>query len=131
VAEISQTNKGAQTMSDVVVTVPKSFGLKNWIDEGDPAGEPWSGQYWAFYLPSIPKIEPGERVYIVYDGMLRGYSPLIQLKRKRLQRRAACALIRGGDAVAVTIPEKIMGFRGFRYRWWRIETEKPFPDWKV
>lgn len=25
-------------MSDVVVTVPKSFGLANWIAEGDAAG---------------------------------------------------------------------------------------------
>ena len=28
---------------DVVVTVPKSFGLDTWIEEGDAAGEPWSG----------------------------------------------------------------------------------------
>lgn len=34
-------------MADVIVTVPMSFGLLNWIDEGDPAGEPWSGEEWA------------------------------------------------------------------------------------
>lgn len=27
-------------MTDVVVTLPKSFGLKAWIEEGDAAGEP-------------------------------------------------------------------------------------------
>jgi hypothetical protein len=115
---------------DVVVTVPKSFGIDKWIAEGDAAGEEWSGQLWAFYLPSIPVINPGERVYVVYNGRLRGYSPLIQCKTRNLQRHAACALIRGGDAVAVTIPETIIGFRGFRYRWWGQSLEVPFPEWK-
>jgi len=118
-------------MSDVVVTVPKSFGLQNWIDEGDAAGEPYTGQLWAFYLQAVPKIEPGERVYVIYNGRLRGYAPLIQCKTRNLSRCAACALIRGGDAVAVTIPEKIIGFMGFRYRWWDYAIEVPFPDWKV
>jgi len=30
---------------------------------------------------------------------------------------------------AVRIEEPIRGFRGFRYRWWDREVEKPFPDW--
>src|ERR1700687_1060120 len=38
--------KGTYPMSDVVVTVPLSFGLDRWIDEGDAAGEPWTGQLW-------------------------------------------------------------------------------------
>ncbi|KKN87483.1 hypothetical protein LCGC14_0259380 [marine sediment metagenome] len=29
---------------DVVVTVPKSFGLAHWVAEGDAAGEPESGE---------------------------------------------------------------------------------------
>ena len=33
-------------MTDVVVTVPLSFGLDTWIAEGDAAGEPWSGKDW-------------------------------------------------------------------------------------
>ena len=120
-------------MSDVVVTVPKSFGLKTWIDEGDAAGEPWSGQYWAYYLQSVPDIEPDERVYVVCNGRLRGYSPLVLVKLRvmGLDRRAACALIRGGGAVAVTIQEPIIGFMGFRYRWWERSIEVPFPDWRM
>jgi len=122
----------SEVMSDVVVTVPKSFGLARWVDEGDPAGEPWSGELWAFYLyGGVPKIDPGERVYVVCNGKLRGYSPLIQLKTRNLSRDGAtCALIRGGDAVAVTIPEAIVGFQGFRYRWWDASIEVPFPDWR-
>lgn len=115
-------------MTDVVVTVPLWFGLDQWIAEGDPAGEPWSGQEWHFYLGGpIPNIEVGERVYVVYNGLVRGYSPLKYIVRPSFGRYA---LVRHGDAVAVTIPERVRGFRGFRYRWWERDVEVPFPDWQ-
>ena len=115
-------------MSDVVVTVPKSFGLDRWIAEGDAAGEPWTGEEWAFYLGgAVPRIEPGERVYVVFGGKLRGYSPLIRVVR----RDHGCALVRGGGAVAVTIDMPIIGFRGFRYRSWDRTDERPFPGWRT
>ena len=122
-------------MSDVVVTIPRSFGLLDWIDEGDVAGEPWSGEEWDFYLAGMrPAINPGERVYVVYNGALRGYAPLIRLETKSyfVRRRgpAAFSLVRGGGAVAVTIPEFIRGFRGWRYRWWDRCIEVSFPDWQ-
>lgn len=115
-------------MADVVVTVPKSFGLDTWIAEGsDLPGNEWSGLEWRFYLGSgVPKISPGERVYVVYDGKLRGYAPLVRIERTG----RGCALVRHNDAVAVTIDEHILGFRGFRYRWWDTANEKPFPDWQ-
>lgn len=113
---------------DVVVTVPKSFGLKTWIDEGDLPGEPWTGAEYHFYLGmSAPKnIRPGDRVYVVYNGRLRGYAPLVRIERYSW----GCALVRHGGAVAMTIDEHIPGFRGFRYCWWNRADEKPFPDWK-
>ena len=112
---------------DVVVTVPKSFGLDHWINEGDAAGEPWSGDLWDFYLGGpIPDIKPGERVYVVYNGKLRGYAPLVRIERTA----RGYSLVRGGGAVAVTIDRTIIGFRGFRYRDWDYSEERPFPDWK-
>lgn len=117
-------------MTDVVVTVPKSFGLAHWIEEGDPAGEPWSGEEWGFYTwGARPKIAPGERVYIVYNGKLRGYAPLIRLVAE--EKFGELVFVRGGDAVAVTIEEPIRGFRGWRYRWWETNKEVPFPNWKI
>lgn len=114
-------------MPDVVVTVPKSFGLKAWIDEGDLPGEDWSGLEWHFYLGgAVPRIVPGDRIYIVYNGKLRGYAPLVRLERNA----RGCALVRHNDAVPVTINETIVGFRGFRYRWWDRNIEVPFPEWK-
>jgi len=114
-------------MSDVVVTVPLSFGWDRWIGEGDPAGERWSGtMYWFTLGGHPPKIDRGERVYIVHNKRLRGYAPLISVE----PTTRGCALVRGGDAVACTIEVLIPGFRGFRYRWWRREDEIPFPDWR-
>ena len=114
-------------MSDLVVTVPKTFGLDHWIGEGDAAGEPWSGQLWDFGVGGgRPQIEKGERVYIVFNAKLRGYAPLVDLIQ---ERPGYHYLVRGGGAVAVTIDEPIKGFRGFRYRFWDRADEKPFPDW--
>ena len=116
-------------MSDVVVTVPKAL-WRAWLAEGDLAGQPWGhgdagadGEYF-FSVSSVPQIKPGERVYVVAHGKLRGYAPLV-----RVERRGRPSLVRCGDAVAVTIPQTIQGFQGYRYRWWRRENEVPFPDW--
>jgi len=141
-------------MADVVVTVPKDFryagknGLAGWIAEGDTAGEPWSKTEWYFTLGGQPpRISKGERVYIVCEGKLRGYAPLIRIAvwnnedelwegfgdredcspRRRV---GAFALVRGGRAVAVTLDEPVRGFQGYRYRWWEYKDEKPFPNWK-
>jgi len=90
-------------------------------------GEQWSGQEWHFDMGgAVPDIKPGERVYIVCDGKLRGYAPLVRIERYH----NGYALVRHGGAVAVTIGRPITGFRGFRYVDWERGEEKPFPDWQ-
>lgn len=113
---------------DIVVTLPKSFGLKRWIEEGDAADEPYSGQQWGWYMSGNPpkKLEPGDRVYVVYSPYLIGYAPLIRVD---VFDSRSFALVRGGGAVAVTINKSIRGFQGYRYRWWEREEEFSFPDW--
>jgi hypothetical protein len=121
-------------MADCVVTVPKTFwfngkeGLAAWVDEGDLPGEPWSGNDSHFYLGgSVPNVKPGDRVYVVCEGKLRGYAPLVRVERDGNR----FALVRRGGAVAVTIDEPVRGFQGVRYRWWNYEAERPFPDWQT
>lgn len=118
-------------MSDVVVTVPKDRWA-DWIDEGDLPGDPWGkgdaglAGWYDFYLGGpLPQINPGERVYIVAHGRLRGYAPLVRVDRGER------SLVRQGGAVALTIPEPILGFRGWRYCWWDRSQEIPFPDWQT
>lgn len=131
-------------MCDAVVTVPQNFthpdapglkGLAAWIAEGDAAGEPDSGKEWWFttYGP-LPVFTPGDRLYIVCEGKLRGYAPLVRVMfdQSRLRGGAApLAFVRRGEAVACTIDEPIRGFRGWRARWWERSAERPFPDWKT
>jgi hypothetical protein len=114
-------------VSDLVVTCPKNFYL-DWIAEGDAAGDPYSGEEWGWYIGGArPRINPGGRLYIVACGKLRGYAPVIRVVRHGNK----WVIIRRGDAVAVTIPEIIKGFRGWRKPWWTLQDEVPFPDWKT
>lgn len=118
-------------MSDVVVTVPRGLWWE-WLDEGQLPGDPEGGEGFHFWLfGSSPDIAPGERVYVVAHNRLRGYAPLVAVERPcRIRSSAACLLRRGG-AVALTIPEPIRGFRGWRTRWWDRRQEVPFPHWQT
>lgn len=114
-------------MSDVVVTVPMRL-WSEWVREGDLPGQDWCGQEYFFRLGgNPPSISPGERVYVVAFGRLRGYAPLLRVEENAWD----FYLVRGGEAVAITIPQPIPGFRGYRYRWWRRGEEIPFPDWRT
>jgi hypothetical protein len=116
---------------DCVVTCPQSRWL-DWLGEGDLPGDPPSDYefHWMFGGP-MPDIRPGERVYIVAFGRLRGYAPLYYVEEScQLDRRRHC-LVRLGGAQAVTIDEPIPGFRGWRYRFWNRDQELPFPDWRT
>jgi hypothetical protein len=115
-------------MSDLVVTVPKNVWAY-WIKEGDPAGSSESGEEWAYWIGGAkPKIEAGERLYIVSWGKLRGYAPVTRVISKGDHGWGIC---RRGGAVACTIPEDIPGFRGYRIRWWDKKSEKPYPNWRT
>lgn len=112
---------------DVVVTVPMDL-WQLWIEEGDLPGDEPTGEEWGFYTSGgRPNIRPGDRVYVVAHGRLRGYAPLsrLEVEGNRL------SFGRKGGAVAVTIPESIRGFRGWRYRWWNRAIETSFEDWRT
>lgn len=119
-------------MPDVMVTVPKGIWL-DWIEEGDLPGDPATGETWGFFTwGPKPDIQPGERVYIVAHGRLRGFAPLTELRYEHVQNgQGRVSFGRSGGAVAVTIPRPIKGFRGWRYVDWKREEEIPFPDWKT
>lgn len=109
---------------DLVGTCPKHF-WHEWIAEGDAAGEKHTGQeyYWYTKHSLLQLIRPGDRFYVVAHERLRGWAPVIRVDR-------GC-IVRAGGAVACTIDEQIPGFRGLRKRWWRIQDERPFPDWRT
>jgi len=113
-------------MTDILVCVPKARWA-DWVGEGDPAGTEWSGDFeYVYSVRTAPDIKPGERVYIAALGKLRGYAPLVRVDRTS----HGFGLVRRGGAVAVTIPEPVRGFPGWRVRWWDRGAEMPFPDWR-
>jgi hypothetical protein len=116
-------------MCDLVGTCPKHF-WEEWILEGDPAGEPWSGNEWSWctHHGLATHAKYLDRFYVVAHGKLRGYAPVIRVD---LTGDGGFEIIRKGNAVACTIPEPIPGFRGLRLRWWKREDETSFPEWKI
>lgn len=117
---------------DICVTVPKGI-WSDWLDEGDLPGDPETGGEWGFFTwGPKPAIAAGERVYVVAHGRLRGYAPLTSLEwRAAAGGMGHIGFGRKGGAVAVTVPETIRGFRGWRTRWWNRSAETPFPDWRT
>jgi len=114
-------------VGDLVVTVPKTI-WREWLEEGDCAGDPYTGEEWGFYLGGgRPRASRGDRLYIVAWGMLRGYAPVTRVVRTP---RGWC-ICREGEAVACTIGAHIQGFRGWRERWWPLSAEKQFPGWRT
>lgn len=119
---------------DLVGTCPKSF-WKKWIAEGDAAGDPDTGEEYAWWTRSriVLKLQPGDRFYVVANGKLRGWAPVVRIIQNPDSGgiyECEFGICRKGAAVAVTIPEEIPGFRGLRKRWWEREQEVPFPNWR-
>lgn len=148
-------------MTDVVVTVPKdrwAEWIEEGDLPGDPTVECphclwrgpknlWLGHRldgdrlgpgcpdgrvpleWHFYMGgSAPRdVGRGDRCYVVAHGRLRGYAPIVRVERYSV----GWAIVRHGAAVAVTVPEPIVGFRGWRPRWWTYDQEVPFPGWRT
>lgn len=112
-------------MTDIVVTLPQGT-LPEWAAEGDLPDEPWDGKtYYVWTIGRIiPRIDVGERVYVIYQRHLIGYAPLVRIAQVAPQR---FGLIRAGGAVAVTIPQEVKGFQGYRYRWWDRSEEYSIP----
>ena len=119
---------------DLVGTCPKTF-WEEWLEEGDCAGEPETGHYYAWWsrhhlahaFVRIYDYEDPHRFYVVAHGKLRGYAIV---EGYEINADRDIQILRRGQSVAVTIPEPIPGFRGLRKRWWDRADEIPFPDWK-
>lgn len=128
---------------DLVVTVPKPR-WEEWLTEGDLADGTEAPATWeeqaeygltfgaGAHLPK--EAGPGDRLYVVAHGKLRGYAPITEIDAEHPERfggqPGGFAIVRRGGAVAVTIDLEIRGFQGWRYRWWNRAAEKPFPEWK-
>lgn len=118
-------------MGDLVVTVPKTE-WSNWLAEGDWAGYPATGTEYVFMMyGKKPNISPGNRLYVVAHERLRGWAPVVAVRHRIIGERTQWGVFRRGGAVACTLPERIKGFRGFRYPWFQRDDLIEFPDWRT
>lgn len=115
-------------MADLVVTVPPTKWAA-WLASSDLVGQPESDREhtWLFDRGTQrPPIAEGDRLYVVSCRLLRGYAPVVRVE----MRDGRWAVVRRGGAVAVTLPEPVTGFPGWRMRWWDRSAELAFPDWQ-
>ena len=117
-------------MSDLVVTVPKGRWA-DWLWEGDLPGDAWTGETWGFFVGhrAAPRIECGDRLYIVAWGRLRGYALVTHVDYEGGPGGRGYGICREGGAVACTTDEPIRGFQGWRAPSFLRGELYPFPGW--
>ena len=120
-------------MPDVVATCPQRSWAE-WLAEGDCAGERTTGEEYAWLTGAMlaGKAKPGDRLYIVAFGRLRGWAPIVRVEHEALSLGYhQYSIVRAARAVACTLEAPVPGFRGLRRRWWDRADELPFPDWRT
>lgn len=95
---------------DIVISLPKD---KTWLDYlGYFLELKATVNHVEVLLPSIPKTQPGNKCYIVYDGFLKGYMEI--LKVKETQNNDICIeLIPYFTSVTQVPMHEIEGFKYF------------------
>ena len=107
---------------DILVTTPKSE-IDTSREEGEAVEE--HGGYWFRTFRFRPKVVPGDRIFFVEDGLIRGYGIIFDVSR--LSEAAECDFTgrqwgtQGGyivkyrdwDWLKTPVPHK--GFQGIRY----------------
>lgn len=109
-------------MIDVAVTWPKTRPLGSYYAELKCAMA--EGKLINFRLPARPRTQP-QRCYMVYDGAVRCWSPVVGVEHKRrgdvidpVTGRAwpeGWYLVRRPLYVELATPVPMRGFQGFRY----------------
>ena len=110
-------------MMDIIVTTPKSQ-MANAAQEAADCIAANGGEYFRRFAPSgVPRIHPGERVWYVEDGFIRGFCMVVGVK---LASEMKCATTGrewpAGHYVIMDAtrwywikPIPMKGFQGFRY----------------
>jgi hypothetical protein len=107
---------------DILVTTPKSE-IENSRAEGEAVE--CGGGYWFRTFRFRPKVVPGDRIFFVEDGRIKGYGTIFEVSR--LSGAAECDFTgrqwgKGGGYIVkyrdwnwLKEPVKFSGFQGIRY----------------
>lgn len=104
---------------DIVITIPKSTKWETYLEEIKNVEE--KGEVMNFKVSSFPKnCKVGDKCYIVYNGMIRGWMKVMAFEEKEFQCTTTGKTLKGKFVVRHgnfnnTTPVKMKGFQGFRY----------------
>ena len=102
---------------DIIVTTPKGE-IKNSAKEANLP----PGGYWFRAFPTKPNVEPGDKIYFVENGYIRGYGIIFKREQGKEQRSETTGRIWKGkwfvgyrDWHWLENPIQMKGFQGYRY----------------
>ena len=105
------------------ITIPKSISWESYKRELDDARR--YNLVLNYKISSYPKqVKPGDRCYVVHNGMIRGWSRIVDIIEREESfncmttgRRWAAGVYvqRDGDFHYLTHPVEMKGFMGYRY----------------
>lgn len=105
-------------MTDWMITIPKTVPWRNYQDELDDVSE--QGLSMFYRVPYKPKCQAGDRMFVVYDGKVRGWMEIVDIKNTTFQCLTTGKdwpqgwyIERAGEWHPVDGPE-VQGFRGVR-----------------
>lgn len=123
-------------MADIIVTTPKGE-MQNAADEAADVLEAGGGRYFRTFRHSPPNICPGDRVFYVEDGFVRGFASVVETVAGG-RRRCDTTGREWGEGFHVIMdarswkwiaPIPMVGFRGWRY--WGRPVPATIGDWRA
>jgi len=107
---------------DILVTTPKSE-IDNSRREGEAVEA--EGGFWFRTFKNRPKVFPGDKIFFVEDGLIRGYGLIFAIEQieesetcdntGRLWGRPGYWIVKYNDWHWLSQPVPFKGFQGFRY----------------
>lgn len=108
----NNTQKG-----DIIITVPKKI---KWSDYKKELAAAEEGAVLNFKVSNFPKVKPGDRCYILYNGKIIGYHIISGIQEKDFKctttgRHWSGKFIQRTGKFHRITPIAMKGFQGFRY----------------
>lgn len=116
--KLAGMNENEERGSDIIITIPKSIQWKDYEKELK-AVENYK-QVMNFKVNNFPKVKPGNKCYLLYNGAIIGWMEIVGLSEKDFNCTTTGKnwkgkfIERSGPLHKIT-PIPMKGFQGFRY----------------
>lgn len=105
-------------MADIVVTLPASVAWEDYSRELNAVSD-WS-QVMRFKVPTLPKVVPGDRCYLVWRGSVRGWMAVVGVCEEAFKfsttgRMWTGKFVERSGPFHLSAGPSMKGFQGYRY----------------